>query len=86
MQNIISDGKHLLSGVCEVTVKCGYDGEDTAEGLVLTIDGKNYVSYTDPEDGYRSYVCFHKDNSYKQKNPFPPQEVIVSNEYWDEVD
>lgn len=86
MQNIISDGKHILSGVCEVTFHCGYYGDGTAEGVILTIDGKNYVAYTDPEDGYRSYGCFHEDNSYKQKNSFPPQEVIVSNEDWDEVD
>lgn len=86
MNNIISDGKHLLSGVCEINVKCGLYDDSTAEGVVLTIDGRNYVAYTDPDDGYRSYGCFHEDNTYKQKNPFPPQEVIVSNEDWDEED
>ena len=85
--SVITTGRHILSGVCEITVQCGYDGEETADGLLLTIDGENYVAYTDPEDGYRSYGSFHKDSKkYVQRNSFPGQEVIVSNEDWDEVD
>ena len=86
MRNIIPDGKHTLSGVCEINVACGFDGEDIVDGLCLTIDGKNYIAYSDPDDGYRSYGCFHEDDKYEQKNKFPGQEVMVSNEDWDECD
>lgn len=87
MSNLIPDGKHLLSGVCEVTVKCCYYGDNTAEGIVLTIDGKNYTAYTDPDDGYRSYGAFYESgDDYPQKNSFPGQQVMVSNEDWDEED
>ena len=87
MTNLIPDGKHLLSGVCEVTAHCGYDGEDTTDGILLTIDGQNYLAYTDPDDGYRSYSCFSKAPAgYEQKNSFPGQQVMVSNEEWDDMD
>ena len=82
----IPTGKHILTGICEINVACGYDGEDTTDGLCLTIDGKNYIAYSDPDDGYRSYGCFYQNDNYDQKNPFPYQDVIVENHQWDEVD
>ena len=82
----IPTGKHILTGVCEISVPCGYDGENMAEGILLTIDGKNYLAYTDPDDGYRSYGCFFQTDEYDQKNPFPYQDVIVENRQWDEED
>lgn len=86
MNQVISDGKHMLSGVCEVTVSCGYDDEETADGILLTIDGKNYCAYSDPDDGYRSYGCFFETDKYVQKNNFPPQPVIVEHWHKEEYD
>ena len=52
-KGIITDGLHYLSGFDYHTFN-KYDGE-MIEGYVIVLDGKKYLIYTDPDDGYRSY-------------------------------
>ena len=84
-EHVISDGQHMLSGVCEVSILDEYDG-GSSDGILITIDGDNYAAYTNSSDGYRSYGSFYKTVAYAQKNKFPPQPVIVSNWDQDEYD
>lgn len=73
--NIISEGWHELSGFCEVRTKI-YEWGEEVDGLVIRVDGKNYLCYEDPSDGYRSYSCF--DVTDKEcTNTFPPQRLMV---------
>ena len=74
----------MLSGVSLVNYKMDdYDDEYSQyeEAVLLTIDGKNYIAMTDPDDGYRSYGCFFETEKYRQTNAFPPQRVFVKNIY-----
>lgn len=82
---IISDGKHFLSGVDSVEFNVGWDGEDTVNGIILCIDGKNYGCFVNPDDGYRSYGSFFETEE-APKNTFSPQEVIVKNIHEDSQD
>jgi len=78
----IKDGIHILSGIIDLTIKgdCGspyYLWED-ANGFVIELDGKTYVVFEDPEDGYRS--CGKIDlakNGEVCTNTFPEQKVLV---------
>lgn len=78
----IKDGIHILSGISDLTIKgdCGspyYLWED-ANGFVIELDGKTYVVFEDPEDGYRS--CGKIDlakNGEVCTNTFPEQKVLV---------
>ena len=74
--NEIPDGKVLLSGIDTVAVKVGFYGEDSTNGIVIQLNGKNYLCYEDPEDGYRSCSIFQEVSS-KCKYTFPPQPVFV---------
>lgn len=66
----------MLSGVSLVCVDLGY--EEYADAVLLTIDEKNYIGFENPDDGYRSYGCFHQTDVC-QRNSFPPQKVFVKN-------
>ena len=70
---------HKLSGVSIVKIEDEY-WERVEDGILLTIDGVNYVAVTDPDDGYRSYGCFYPAPAEMvQKNSFPEQDVLVDN-------
>lgn len=74
--NEIQDGKAFLSGIDTVTVKVGYYGEECSDGVLFQLNGKNYLCYYDPEDGYRSTSRFF-ETTQKCKYTFPPQPVLV---------
>lgn len=75
---VISDGIHMLSGVCEETFTDEYFGWPS-DGIIITIDGENYVVFSDHDDGYRSYGACHPTTK-KQKFSFPEQEVSCINQ------
>lgn len=75
-QPIITPGMHKLSGVSHIKVEDEYWGS-TEDGILLTIDGKNYIAVTNPDDGYRSYGVFYRDTEHIQKCTFPEQIVLV---------
>lgn len=74
--NEIPDGKALLSGIDTISVKVGFDGEDSTDGVVIQLNGKSYLCYADPEDGYRSISQFYSV-PHECKYTFPPQPVFV---------
>lgn len=88
MNEVISDGRHKLSGVGEYSVEDEWNN-GTIEYCVFVIDGKFYITYSDPEDGYRSNGVLNVvSNDVIQTavekhglimNMFPEQEVIVVN-------
>lgn len=75
-QPIITSGMHKLSGVSHIKVEDEHWG-NREDGILLTIDGENYIAVTDPDDGYRSYGAFYRDDKNIQKVTFPEQDVIV---------
>lgn len=70
--NLIPDGVHALEGFCD------YNDFEERNGLIIRLDGKNYVCYEDPSDGYRSF-CEIKETELPCFNIFPMQKVIVKN-------
>ncbi len=83
----ITEGLHYLSGIDEVIIPADLEYDPYAEdkdAIALIIDGKHYISYTDPYDGYRSYGCFYETNfgDYKILNRFSPQAVIAEYDSW----
>ena len=78
--DLLGDGTHLFSGVAEVNVQVGWPGdEEYADGIVMTIDGHDWLAYADPDDGYRSYGCLMMcDGKYKVPQ-FPAQVVHIKN-------
>lgn len=79
MQNIIEKGEHILTCVEDVRFeKWG----DELDGLYIVLDGKEYLAYRDPSDGYRSYGVFEEVGDTKILtniiNKFPPQEVYFT--------
>lgn len=79
MQNIISEGKHFLTCVEDVRFK---SLGDELDGLYIVLDGKEYLAYRHPDDGYRSYGVFGEVGNAKILtniiNKFPQQEVYFS--------
>ena len=76
----LKSGIHYLSGVCEVFGMV--DMYQEINGILITIDGKDYIAYHDAYDGYRSYgvFCDCDDNTnfnFVQKNKFPNQMVYI---------
>ena len=71
----IAEGWHELSGFCDSTVRDSYNDEDV-NALIICIDGKNYLCYEDPDDGYRSHSEF-KETEQECTNTFPPQRVMI---------
>lgn len=78
--DLLGDGTHLFSGVAEVNVQVGWpEDEEYADGIVMTIDGHDWLVYADPDDGYRSYGCLMMcDGKYKVPQ-FPAQLVHIKN-------
>ena len=72
--SIISDGWHELSGFCECQTSDRY--QDMINGLIVRIDGKDYLCYEDPHDGYRSHSEL-KETEMQCTNTFPPQRIMV---------
>lgn len=75
----IPNGEHFLSGFEEVTFD-GY-GEEL-DGVVIIVDGKYYLAYYNPDDGYRSYGVIREiadlsEINTKIINVFEPQKVMV---------
>ena len=75
----IPNGEHFLSGFEEVT----FDryGEEL-DGVVIIVDGKYYLAYYDPDDGYRSYgkireIADLSEINTKIINIFEPQKIMV---------
>ena len=62
-----------LTGFCRKDFEINWD---SVEGFIVQIDGKNYASYVDHNDGYRSYGIFRETNE-KCTNTFPPQDVLL---------
>ena len=77
----IADGWHTLTGIGETTVEDEWNGW-TADAVVFQLDGKNYIAYTDKEDGYRSYGRLLETDERPQMT-FVPQRVRT---YVKEVD
>lgn len=75
MEVVIKDGWHNLEGFCSYH---GNDGYNDIDGYIIRIDGKNYLAYEDPSDGYRSYSEF-KETENACTTIFPPQRVNVMN-------
>ena len=79
MRQFIFNGMHKLSGVSMIKVEDEYY-ESAEDGILLTIDGVNYIAVTDPDDGYRSYgYLYPASENMIQKNTFPEQDVLVDN-------
>lgn len=74
--NIIPDGWHNLEGICTYSGKDQYN--EDIDGYILRVDGKNYLAYEDPSDGYRSYSEF-LETELPCTTIFPPQRVSVLN-------
>ena len=78
----ISNGIHTLSGINDLIIKGNYEDpyylSEDANGYVFILDGKTYVVFEDPEDGYRSCgkICEAK-NGEICTNIFPEQKVLV---------
>ena len=79
MQNIIEKGKHILTCVEDIRFE---RWGDELDGLYIVLDGKEYLAYRDPDDGYRSYGVFEEVGDIKILtkiiNKFPPQEVYFT--------
>ena len=73
--DLIPDGWHELSGFCDCVIDDEYSGEDI-NALIVQVDGKNYLCYEDPDDGYRSHSEFQETDK-PCTNTFPPQRVMV---------
>ena len=73
--------KAFLSGVSEVQYNNGWNGQ--LDGIGFIINNETYIAYFNPDDGWRSYSCFEKDNNVKVTNKFPKQEVLIDWEYVD---
>ena len=71
------DTIHLLSGISEITFRNDYCEEE--DGILITIDGKNYFMGVDPDDGWRSYGSLFEvtDKDIKQKFSFPAENVQI---------
>lgn len=80
----ITDGYHYLTGIGETWIHDDYSDEDM-HGIIVQIDGENYVAYEDPDDGYRSYGRFHKTD-IAPKTIFPRQRVYIFTEEIDTYD
>lgn len=79
MNNIIKDGKYLLSGIGNTTLKRGFY-EESVDVNLFCLDGITYGAYINPDDGFRSYGDFMQmKDGVKCQYQFPPQEVIVTN-------
>lgn len=82
-KGIIKDGLHYLGGFDYHTFN-QYDYEDwpgeMIEGYVIVLDGKKYLIYTDPDDGYRSYNVVRENDSLRVGNVFAPEKVIIYTE------
>jgi hypothetical protein len=91
----IPNGVHLLTGVDEFRIETEWDHID---GWAIILDGKTYIAYYDPDDGYRSYAGFREATDEECKsiniiNRFPPQEVFstayrerIEEDGWCQVD
>ena len=75
---IIPDGWHELSGFCDCLIQINHSQYEDTNALIIQIDGKNYLCYEDPDDGWRSYSEFYETDK-ECTNTFPPQRVIVKN-------
>ncbi len=53
MEHIISNGRHMLSGVGHATIETVW--KEKVDADLFRIDGVTYAAYEDPSDGYRSY-------------------------------
>lgn len=85
--DFLGDGTHLFSGVAMVDVPVGWpEDNEFAEGVVMTIDGNDYVAYTDPSDGWRSYGRFILCNGQFKVPQFPAQVVHITNYSEDGMD
>lgn len=85
--DLLGDGTHFFSGVVMVNVPVGYhEDNDYAEGIVMTIDGNDWLAYTDPDDGYRSYGCLRMCNGEFNVPQFPAQVVHIKNYSEDGMD
>ena len=55
---MLENGIVKLSGFCETTFYVGWDNDKPVDGFIVQINGVNYGTYVDPDDGYRSYGSF----------------------------
>jgi len=86
MKKFLEEGLHYFSGIDEIFIP-GDEWTDDTDGVVLIIDGQQYIAYKDPDDGYRSYGMFSP--LYKEcevLTTFPPQLVLIEYHDWDYID
>lgn len=77
MAYLIEDGLHMLTGIGQTSIHDGWNDTDI-DGVVLQIDGKNYVVYEDREDNYRSYGEM-RETDEAPKVTFPAEPVYAWN-------
>lgn len=76
MNVVIPNGTVYLSGIDKYSKESEYGHFE--EGVLVTINDKNYLFLCDPADGYRSYGVV-REVEEKPKFTFPPQPLIASN-------
>lgn len=76
MNVVIPNGMVYLSGIDKYSKETEYGHFE--EGVLVTINDKNYLFLCDPEDGYRSYGCI-RETKQKPKFTFPPQKLTAKN-------
>lgn len=76
--NLITNGKHMLSGIGHCTIYEEWSHNELDCDLFI-IDGITYGACIDPDDGYRSYGILQKVENHKCQFTFPEQEVNVIN-------
>ena len=77
MNVVIPNGTVYLSGIDKYSKESEYGHFE--EGVLVTINDKNYLFLCDPADGYRSYGIV-REVEEKPKFTFPPQPLIAGYE------
>lgn len=77
---MITDGIHILSGVSDLIINADTEPWNLwsdSNGYIIVLDGKTYVVFEDPEDGYRSCGFIGYAKGEVCKNTFPEQRILV---------
>lgn len=67
-------GLHTLTGFDT----CIPDEEGLEDGVCFILDGKKYQIYTDPCDGYRSYISELFEEDIECRNMIPSENVLIT--------
>lgn len=66
-------GIHVLTGF-DTSIP---DKENLEDGVCFVLDDKKYQIYTDPDDGWRSYLSELFEEDIECRNMIPPEAVLI---------